>query len=134
MVAQAKSAATQQMPKLPVPEPVGVGKKLRDAYSWFEDSVQKIKAAAVEKRRKKERGNGPQLSGDDLVKIADELEEIQRQINPLVIKRTELVKKIVAHWGHSGIEEIEGKLGNTLISTSFKLVVEPQKLKEQVDE
>jgi hypothetical protein len=120
--------------KVPKGEPVGIGVKLRKAYPWFETLAQKPKDTAISNRRKLERANGPQLGGDELTALSDELEEIQRQLNPLENRRAQIVKDLLAHWGHTGIEEIEGRLGATLISTSFELALDPDEVKKTVGE
>jgi hypothetical protein len=110
--------------KAPKPEPVGVGARLRKAHTWFEDLATRTKDEAIKGRRKKERAKGPQLSPEELTKLADEMEEIQRALNPLENRRKEILEKLLPHWGHTGIEEIESRLGKTLISASFELCIE----------
>lgn len=131
MVAQARRAQGAAASK-PKAEPVGIGKKLRDAHPWFETQMQKTKDRAVEKRRKAEQKNGPQLDPERVAQLADMLEALQRQINPLENERREILKQLLPHWGHTGIEEIEHPLGKTLVSTSFELCVKPDTLKELV--
>jgi hypothetical protein len=110
-------------------EPVGVGAPLRKTHPWFDAVARKAKDAAVLQRRKQGRTQGPQLPPEKVVELADELEEIQRQINPLDLKRKGIVEQLLAHWAHTGIEEIDGKLGKTLISLSFELGVNPRIIK-----
>jgi hypothetical protein len=121
-----------QIPKTPKPEPVGVGARLRKAHAWFENLAARTKDHAVRDRRKKERAKGPQLAPDKLVELADELEMIQRELNPLENRRREIIEQLLPHWGHTGIEEIESPLGKTLVSTSFELGVDPESLKKAI--
>ena len=130
------SPAAQSIPvsahtkKLALSEDVGIGAKLRKEQPWFETLIQKAKDAAIKKRRQGERARGAELTPERIARIADELEEVQRQINPLENRRKELGLELLAHWGHTGIEEIEHPLGKTLISTSFEMAVDPATLKE----
>lgn len=118
--------------KAPAAEPVGIGAKLRQAHPWFEALAQKAKDAAVKRRRQTGRAKGPPLEPSRLVELADELEEIQRELNPLLTKRKVIVEQLLAHWAHSGIEEIESTLGKTLISLSFELGVAPEAIRKAV--
>src|SRR6185369_12257878 len=107
-------------------EPVGIGAPLRKSHPWFDTLAQKAKDAAVKNRQKQGRTQGPKLSPEQVVELSDELEEIQRQINPLDVRRKKIVEELLAHWAHTGIEEIDGTLGKTLISLSFELGVNPR--------
>lgn len=118
------NTATKKSTSEKKPEKVGIGSKLRKAYPWFETASEPIKKKAIEKRRKEERQKGVQLASERLIELSDELERIQRELNPLEIRRKEILAEILPHWGHTGIEEIEGKLGKTLISTSAELCVD----------
>lgn len=111
-------------------KPVEMGKKLRDAHEWFEKGAGKPKEVALEKKRVELRANGPKLTGAELQRVADELEQIQRQLNDLGTRHDELSERLLAHWAHLGVEEleIEGGLGKTLIGSSFKLSVDPDLL------
>lgn len=120
--------------KAPPVEPVGISAKLRKTHPWFETLAQAAKDAAVKRRQKSGRAKGRQLSPEQLVSFGDELELIQRQINPLDNRRKEIVDKLLAHWAHTGIEEIEGNLGKTLISLSFELGINPETLKKAMGE
>jgi hypothetical protein len=112
-------------PKAPKVEPAGVSADLRKAHSWFETLAEKVKELAVTKRKKTGRTKGKELPPEQVVKLADELENIQRQINPLDVRRKEIIAELLGHWAHTGVEEIEGTLGKTLISSSFQLAVNP---------
>jgi hypothetical protein len=127
-------ADTKSARKAAAPAPVTIGAKLRQAHPWFDTLGEGAKEASVRLRQKTERAKGAKLSPDRLVELSDELEEIQRQINPLENKRKEIVTQLLAHWGHTGIEEIEGTLGKTLISLSFELGVDPEGIKKSVGE
>ncbi|MDB5244557.1 MAG: hypothetical protein JWN18_427 [Parcubacteria group bacterium] len=113
-------------------KPVNIISKLRRASAWIEESSKDLKAAAINRRRKQERTRGEQLDSDKIVTLVDELEEIQRKLNPLENQRASLVEQLLAHWGHTGVEEIEGALGKTLISTSFELAVDPDVIEKNI--
>lgn len=113
-------------------KPVNIPSKLRHTCSWIEESSKGLKAAAISRRRKNERLKGIQLGSAQIIAIVDELEEIQRQLNPLEKRREALVAQLLAHWGHTGVEEIEGNLGKTLISTSFELAVDPDIIEKNI--
>jgi len=117
-------------------KPVTVESKLRRAaaHSWFESAAAKAKAAAIEKKRQEKKKGGPKLPPDKLAALADELEEVQRQLNPLLIKKEELSARILAHWGYTGLEEIESSLGKTRITASMSLCVDPAIIEGQVSE
>lgn len=116
------------------PKPVTVELKLRKAaaHRWLEEAAEAVKEAAVRKRRDDEKKGGPRLSPQELAKVADELEEVQRELNPLLTRKDELSKRILAHWGHTGVEEIESGLGNTRITASLSLVVDPEAVEEKL--
>lgn len=109
-------------------KPVTVDSKLRKlvANAWFELVGAKAKIAALNKKREEKRKDGPKLPPDKLAAIADELEGVQRQLNPLLIRKEELSAQLLAHWGHTGIEEIESSLGKTRITPSMSLCVDPE--------
>jgi hypothetical protein len=108
-------------------EPVNVSAKLRKASPWVEDVAKRAKNAALKKRRQEERNQGVRLRNDQLVELVDELERIQLLLNPLETRREAIVRKLLGHWGHTGVEEIEGTLGQkTLIAPSYELCVDPQ--------
>jgi hypothetical protein len=113
-------------------EPVGVSAKLRRANAWFEDLATKVKNEALKRRRTAGRNAGKELDSLRIVELADELENLQRQMNPLEIRRKEIVEDLVAHWAHTGVEEIEGLLGKTLISQSFELGINPRTFQAKV--
>jgi hypothetical protein len=113
-------------------EPVGVGAKLRKTHPWFETLASRAKDDAVKKRQKAERANGSRLNPEELDGLADELEKIQRELNPLETRRKEILAKLLPHWGYTGIEEIVSPMGKTLISTSFELCVDPSVIEEKV--
>jgi hypothetical protein len=117
-------------------KPVTVESKLRKlaAHSWFEAAAQGVKAAAIQKKREEKQKEGPKLSAENLVAVADELEEVQRQLNPLLTKKEELSAQILAHWGYTGVEEIESTLGKTRITASMSLGVDQERLEQNVSE
>lgn len=122
-------------PKAPKPASVGVSAKLRAAHGWFEQLSTKAHDAAVKEKRRKLSLNGPRLSATDLIAVVDELERIQRELNPLEIRKKELVEKLAIQWAHTGIEEIEGTLGNTLLSLSSQYVIgDPSKVQDAISE
>lgn len=123
MVQKAKAKPAKK--KSTGPDPVGVSAKQRKANPWFEMLAEPVKADQIKKRRKEERAKGSELGPEQLRDIAERLEQIQVQINPLDNERKELTQKLMAHWGHTGIEEIEHPLGKTLISTSFEITLDP---------
>lgn len=110
----------------PKVKPVEVGKKLRDANQWFEEGCKKVKEAAIDKKRAELHAKGPELKSKEVRAVADELERIQRELNPLEERHRELSEQLLAHWAHTGIEEIEGELGKMLVSVSFKIAVSPE--------
>lgn len=113
-------------------EKVSMGAKLRKAHPWFDALLQGAKAAELKKRRVAERAKGPELDPAQVLATADELEELQRQINALEIRRKELGAALLAHWAHTGVEEIEHPLGKTLISTSFELALDQEVVRQSV--
>lgn len=118
----------------PKAKPVEVGKKVRAAAQWFEDGCERVKKSALEKRRDELRAGGRALKPAELKVAADELEEIQRKLNPLQGRHDELSELLRVHWAHTGIEEIVGDLGNTLIAPSFKLQLDPATLRKSLEE
>lgn len=113
-------------------EPVSVSAPLRRSHPWFDALAQKSKDAAVKLRQKQGRTQGPKLSPERVVELSDELEIIQREINPLDVRRKKVVEELLAHWAHTGIEGIDGKLGKTLISLSFELGVNPRIIRNAI--
>jgi hypothetical protein len=118
----------------PEREPVTVESRLRKlaANSWFEEAAGNIRADALKKKREDRKKDGPKLSSAQLASVADELEEVQRALNPLLEKKEELSRMLVAHWAHTGIEEIQTALGNTRITTSMSLCVDPEPIEESL--
>lgn len=104
---------------------VNVGEKLRKTNPWFEDGAKKAKEGATEKKRIDLRASGSKLTATELRETADELEQIQRKLNELEARHKELSGPLLAHWAHTGIEEVESELGKTLVALSFKLGVDP---------
>lgn len=127
-VRSAKKAEAEQKNK-----PVTVESKLRKlaAHSWFEEAAAKVKAAAIEKKRDEKRKDGPKLPPKELAAVADELELLQRELNPLLTKKEQLSAKLLAHWGYTGIEEIESSYGKTRITASMSLCVDPDPLEQK---
>lgn len=115
-------------------KPVTVESKLRKAaaHKWFDEAAAPSKAAAVKKKRDEARALGPELSSDKLKAVADELERVQQELNPLLVRKEELSRQILAHWGHTGIEEVESGLGNTRVTTSMSLGIDPAQLEEKL--
>src|SRR6185437_2081614 len=90
------------------PHPVHVGAKVRRLNPWFEMAAASAKRQTVQKHRRKFRAEGPKLNERKLTACVDQLEKVQRKINPLEAERERLVKKLLAHWGHTGIERAIG--------------------------
>jgi glycerol-3-phosphate cytidylyltransferase-like family protein len=132
MATQAAPKAVQQPAKKP--DLVSVGSDLRKAFDFIEALAQSRIDAEIEKRRADERTKGPQLLPEVVRVLSDELETIQQSINPLKKRQESIRKKILTQWGHSGISEIEGELGNSLISTSAQLALDPDVLLPALDE
>ena len=105
---------------------------LRRVHRLFEDLAQKEKDAATAKRRQEERARGRLLSPGELGRLSDELEHIQRTINPLLERAQGIKQAILAHWGHTGVEEVPGSLGNTLIATSFELQLDAEAVRANI--
>jgi hypothetical protein len=116
------------------PETVGVSAKLREVFAWIEEAAEKAKRDAVAGKRKKLRTKGRELRSQELLETADELERIQRELNPLLNDLEIAADKLKAHWGHTGVEEIEGLFGKTLLSTSFELCLDSNAVQEGVGE
>lgn len=110
----------------PASEQIGLRKEHRETYKWIDELLAPIRETAIGKRRRKERTQGKQLSEERAVDLSDELERIQRLLNTLLERREEIVGELLAHWGYTGIEKIQGTLGETLISTSFYLAVDQE--------
>lgn len=134
MLEKVQGAKPKKAQAEPKQKPITVESKLRKlaAYSWFEEAAAKIRAAAIEKKREEKKKDGPRLSPKDLTAVADELERVQRDLNPLLARKEELSGRLVAHWGHTGVEEIEGTLGKTRITASMSLCVDPQPIEKSV--
>ncbi len=115
-------------------EPIAVGAKLRKVHPWFESLIQKAKDAEVLKRRKNERLKGGEIVTSRVREIADELESLQREMNPFEIRRKELTHELLVHWGYTGLEEIEHPLGYTLISTSFEMALDPAVIQKALND
>ncbi|MBI2609988.1 hypothetical protein HYW53_02320 [Candidatus Giovannonibacteria bacterium] len=114
--------------------PVNISSKLRKDHRWFEKALEPIKNKLLSDKRKELALTGPKLTPRELVKIADELEEIQRELNPLLIRHKELSDQIAAHFGHTGIKEIIGNLGRTEISTPYIIKVDPKIIEKEMPE
>ena len=123
------SITTAEKPTSQKSKRVGVGSKLRKAHAWFEMLTAGIKATAYEARQKKEKKNGKKLSEDELIQVVNEIETLQQQINVLETKQDKQKAKLLAHWGYTGVEEIETALGKTLISASYELCVQSDVVK-----
>jgi hypothetical protein len=118
----------------PKPNLSSVDAKLRKQHPWFEDLAENAKTTAQLKRRSEERAEGPKLSEPDLKVLADRLEEIQRKLNPLLKERDAILERLLPHWGHTGIEEIQSPLGKTRITTSHQLCVDADVLQKALGE
>jgi hypothetical protein len=125
-------ATAEKPPQRPKSKQVGVGSKLRKAHAWFEMLAAGVKATAYEARQKKERKNGKKLNADELTQVVDEIETLQRQINTLQNKQDKEKEKLLAHWGYTGVEEIETTLGKTLISPSYQMCVQSDVVREGI--
>lgn len=116
----------------PKAKPVTIPQKLRQAYPWLMRFVKKAQAKVVASRREKERALGPKLSIEELKAVADELEAIQRRINPDLERMDKLKERLKAHWGHTGVTEIKSPLGETLISFKMSVGVDPESIRPAV--
>lgn len=136
MLEKVQDAKAKKAKKEPEQELVTVESKLRKlaANSWLEEAAEKIRADALKKKREDRKKDGPELSSEKLASVADELEEVQRALNPLLEKKEELSKRLVAHWAHTGIEEIQTALGNTRITTSMSLCVDPGPIEKHLSQ
>lgn len=74
------------------------------------------------------------LESDDLLRLADELEEIQRELNRLGVRHEEISEALLAHWGHTSVEEVVGRLGKLLLSPSFKIAVDPDTIQRALSD
>ena len=72
---------------------------------------------------------GSVLDPGELIKLVDELEEIQRQLIPLQLRHKKISGKLLPHWGHTGIAKLKGKLGETIFPVSYTISVSPDVLK-----
>lgn len=116
------------------PERAAVPAKHRKGFAWFEESAKDAREAARRDRRRAERNKGKALSDEELDKLCDELEMLQRELNPRLNRAKEIGALLLAHWGHTGVAEIETMLGKTLIVESFEYSVDPQVIRENVSE
>lgn len=112
--------------KSPSMRPVRVSEKLRQAYHWFEDSIQNLKDRVLRQKREELTSTGKRLSPEEVVELVDELEEIQRELIPREKRHEEISELLLAHWAHTGVEEIQGKLGKTLFHASFTVSIDPK--------
>ncbi|MBI2625602.1 hypothetical protein HY442_00060 [Candidatus Parcubacteria bacterium] len=114
------------MPKgAPKTKPVEVGKKIRQSFPWFEDGCAKAKEAALKQKRALLQQSGRRLKSEELQATLNELERIQRELNPLEERHEELSGMLLAHWAHTEVEELKSLLGVTLIAPSFKVSLSP---------
>jgi hypothetical protein len=120
--------------RLVTDECVRIPAKLRKIHPWVEKISEPIKEAAVKKRRQAERARGVELTLSRLRQLVDELDHVQQQLNPLERRREEIVEHILVHWGYTGIQEVEGTSGSTLLSTSFEMGLDPTVVREDVGE
>jgi len=121
--------------KKPKPEPVSIKAVIRKAYTWFEELAAKIDEKCITKRRKEEALAGAQLTPAQLQAELDELERIQKLLNPLLVERENHLKKIWPHWGHTGVDEMTHPAGKSLIVTSLSYKCgDPDKLQAAIPE
>lgn len=111
--------------------PVRISEKLRKAHLWFEEGLAKLKARMVDRKRQELTVSGPKLKPEEVKALTDELEEIQRKLIPLELRHEELSEKLLAHWAHTGITEVEGNLGKTLFHPSFTVTIDPKILEKE---
>jgi hypothetical protein len=116
------------------PDVAPVQSKHRKSNPWLETAATPLKRQAVRERRRTERLKGNKVPPQELTFLADELERIQREMNPLLTKRDVIIDKLLPHWGHTGVEEIESTLGRTLLSSSFQLCLDQDTLKNALSE
>jgi hypothetical protein len=112
---------------------VAVKADLRRANAWFEGVVSTKKETAIEKRRAQERLRGQQLEPEKLIEQLDALDELQTQRNSIDNKMAEINAAILAHWGHTGVKELAGTSGKTLITTSCEIAVDPTVIRKAVN-
>lgn len=115
--------------------PVRISEKLRKTHQWFEEGIQKIKGRALQRKKEDLVSTGPKLKPEEVMVLVDELEEIQRKLIPLENRHEEISQKLLAHWAHTGVSEIQSTLGRTLFHVNFKIDVDPKILgKEDVSD
>lgn len=130
----ARKKAAPRITKPSKPKAVGVSSDLREKYNWFDSLAEDVLAAEVEKSRREKRKDGLKLSAKRLESVLGQIERIQRELNPLEKRKERLVKRLVAHWGHTGERELTDALGNTLITISPSMGLVPEVIREKVGE
>src|SRR3989338_6661013 len=121
-------------PRIPNPDTFSIDSKQRKANPWVDDLAKDLKAEALGAKRAEARKGGPKLPVVDLNKLLDEYEEEQRKINQAGTRQEEIAEELKAHWGHTGVEEIEHRLGNTSFTLSYSLAGLSEKLKSGISE
>jgi hypothetical protein len=140
-VSPAKTETLQKPPEQPEQKakeskkgskPVTVESKLRKSkpFRWFEDAAVEVKQQVIQKKRDEKKAKGKKLTSEELTAIADKLAKIQEELNPRLAEHESLSEQLLAHWGHTGIEEVESAKGKTLITTSMSLCVDPDPIEE----
>ena len=119
-------------PRIPKPDTFSIDSKQRKANPWVDDLAKDLKAAAVGAKRASNRKKGPKLSPEQITERLDEYDKLQSEINPKEKRQKEIAKELQAHWGHTGVEEVEHTTGKTLFSLSFQLAGECAKIQSGV--
>jgi hypothetical protein len=122
-----KKEEKEQKKRLPQDELVSIPSDLRKAYrGWFTELAIDVIAAALDAKQEEERTKGKRLSPPILREYSDEMEKLQRKFIALEEKFEIYHGPVLAHWGHTGIEKIEGELGETQIMTGISICADPQ--------
>ncbi len=114
------------------PETVSVGKKIRDAFLWFEHSTQAAKEKENKRRREDEKKLGPQLAPEQITALVDEQEKLQQEINPKLDRIDAISAQLKAHWGHTGVTEYTGTEGKALVSLSYMIALDQNPIRTKV--
>lgn len=120
--------------KSPAARLVGLSADLRKAHAWVEPLAEPSKSNALQKRRVEERTKGSVLEAAKVAELVDELDALIKRVGPLEKRRKEIIAALLAHWGHTGVEELEGMSGKALVSASFQLCLDPAAVKGKIGE
>src|SRR5690348_13965238 len=103
-----KKTGTKKAPKV---YSVAITQKLRNANCWFESNLEDSKMNATAVKMRALQATGPQLRPQRLIALADRLERTQRILNRIENRYKKDYNRLLAHWAHTGIEEIQSRLG-----------------------